>query len=66
MLRGKKHQGQQACWWWPDLRGFLWEKAGMEDGYRSLKSRAEKKVGRKPNKIQRETVSKAAQETAQK
>lgn len=39
---------------------------GMEDGYRSLKSRAEKKVGQKPNKTQRETVSKAAQETAQK
>lgn len=38
----------------------------MEDRYRSLKSRAEKKVGRKPNKIQRETVTKAAQETAQK
>lgn len=38
----------------------------MEDGYRSLKSRAEKKVGRKPNKIQRKTVSKAAQEAEPK
>lgn len=44
-----------------DSRG---RRLGMEDRYRSVKSRAEKKVGRKSNKIQRAAVNKAAQETA--